>query len=122
VLIRYAKILQQLSYLSTPTARTNVYNYSVSLMIQTYKIFKITVLCNDQNSKGYAKVQTFHTSVRAKSLTRFKILITCRNNVLLKYERRLRKTTVARNYTEVRTISLLGEVRGASEHSLCTVT
>jgi hypothetical protein len=77
-------------------------------MIQTYKTSKITVLHNDQNSKGYAKVQTFHTSVRAKSL-QIKILITCRNNVLMKYERQLCKTTVTRNYTEVKTISLLGD-------------
>lgn len=40
---------------------------------------------------------------------KIKILITCRNNVLMKYKRRLCKTTVAQNYTEVRTISLLGD-------------
>jgi len=70
VLIRYVKICEnpiEIVIMSTSTARRNMYKYSVSLMIQIYKLFKITVLCNDQNSKGYAKVQTFHTRVPAKS-------------------------------------------------------
>jgi vancomycin permeability regulator SanA len=71
VLIRYVKICENpiaIVIMSTSTARRNMYKYSVSLMIQIYKLFKITLLSNDQNSKGYAEVQTFHTSVPAKLL------------------------------------------------------
>lgn len=71
VLIRYVKICENpiaIVIMSTLTVRRNMYKYSVSSMIQIYKLFKITVLYNDQNSKGYAKVQTFHTSIPAKLL------------------------------------------------------
>jgi hypothetical protein len=118
VLIRYVKIPQHLSYLSTSVARTNMYKYSASLMIQTYNIFKINVLRNDQNSKRIRKSPNISHKCVSKIVTRFKILITCRNNVLLKYERQLCKTTVARNYTEVRTVSLLGDW-GAHPNTVC---
>lgn len=71
VLIRYVKICENpiaIVIMSTSTARRNIYKYSVSLIIQIYKLFKITVLRNDQNLKGHTKVQTFHTSVPAKLL------------------------------------------------------
>jgi len=121
VLIRYVKIPQHLSYLSTSVARTNMYKYSVSLMIQIYNIFKINVLRNDQNSKTIRKSPNISHKRASKIVTRFKILITCRNNILLKYERQLCKTTVAQNYTEVRTISLLGDW-GAHPNAVCALS
>lgn len=107
VLIRNVKILQHLSYLSTSITRTNMYKYSVSLLIQIYKLFfKITVLCNDQNSKEYATFKHF-TQVCEQNCYKIKNLITRKNDVFMKYERQLCKTTVEWYYTKVRTISLL---------------
>jgi hypothetical protein len=93
VLTRNVKILQHLSYLSTSITRTNMYKYSVSLLIQIYKLFKITVLYNDQNSKEYAKFKHF-TQVCEQNCYNIKNLITGKNDVFMKYERQLCKTTV----------------------------
>jgi hypothetical protein len=58
--------------------------------------------------KGMQSSEHF-TQACEQNCCKIKILITSRNGVLMKYERQLCKTTVALNYTEVRTVSLLGE-------------
>lgn len=98
-------------HMSTSITRTNMYEYSVSLSIQIYKAFKIAVLCNDQNSKGFTTFKHF-TQMCEQNCYKIKKLITWRNYVFMKYnERQLCKTTVAWNYIQMRTIPLLGEWR-----------
>jgi hypothetical protein len=75
------------------------------------KFFKLTVLCNNHNSKRVRRVQNISHKHASKIAARLKTLITCRNDILMKYERRIYKTTIAWNYTEVRKVSLLGDWR-----------
>jgi len=124
VLIRYVKICENpiaIVIMSTSTARRNMYKYSVSLMIQMYKLFKITVLCKWPEFKRISESPNISYKRASKIITRLKTLITCRSNVLMKYERQLCKTAVAWNYTEERTVPLLGDW-GAHPNTVCALS